>query len=149
MRAVVQRVKSARVEVESETVGQTGEGILVYLGVGVEDTEKDLKYLSDKVANLRVFPDESGKMNISVSEKKGGILVISQFTLFADARKGRRPSYNNAATPDKARTLYEGFVNSLKEKGLTVATGIFQARMNVISLNDGPVTILLDSHKQF
>jgi len=149
MRAVVQRIESARVEVENRIVGETGKGLLVYLGVGDDDTERDLRYLADKIVSLRIFPDAQGKMNKSVEDIQGGILVVSQFTLYADARKGRRPSYNRAAEPEKAEKLYTQFIDSLRNKNISVSSGIFQAKMNVYSQNDGPVTILLDSEKTF
>ena len=149
MRAVVQRTGSARVEVDNRIVGEIGKGLLVYLGIGNEDTEKDLLYLVEKLVNLRIFPDEGGKMNRSVLDIKGGILVVSQFTLYADARKGRRPSYNKAAEPGKAEKLYKKFLDSLGERNIRVSAGIFQAEMNVVSQNEGPVTILLDSQKTF
>lgn len=149
MRTVVQRVSSCTVTVDDETTGKIGGGLLVLLGIRSGDSEKDANYLAEKIANLRVFPDEDGKMNLSVKDIGGEVLVVSQFTLFGDCRKGRRPSYNDAAPPEVAECLYEYFVNSLKELGLPVATGLFQAMMEVNLVNDGPVTILLDSEKNF
>ena len=149
MRAVVQRVENASVEVSGEIVGRLDEGLLVYLGVGKEDTEADVRYLADKVANLRIYTDEEGKMNLSTLDTGKGVMVVSQFTLYADARKGRRPSYNNAAYPEAANELYLGFVGELAGRGIDVATGQFQAIMRVKYENIGPVTILLDSNKEF
>ncbi len=149
MRAVVQRVRSAHVSVDGETVGAIGPGLLVYLGVGTEDSVSDAAYLAEKIAYLRIFNDREGRMNRSLVDEEGSILMVSQFTLYADARKGRRPSYSQAAYPDQARTLYESVISSLAELGLPVESGKFQAMMEVSSVNDGPVTILLDSKKQF
>jgi D-tyrosyl-tRNA(Tyr) deacylase len=149
MRAVVQRVTEARVEVAGEPVGEIGAGLLVLLGVGREDTRDDADYLADKTVNLRVFDDDEGKMNRSLSEFGGAILVVSQFTLYGDVRRGRRPSYSDAAEPEKANQLYEYFVERLRSFGVKVETGIFQAMMKVSLTNDGPVTILLDSRKAF
>ncbi len=149
MRAVVQRVSRASVTVAGEVTGEIGPGLLVLLGVSSADTEKEAAYLADKVANLRIFADDNDKMNLSVSETGGAVLVVSQFTLYGDCRKGRRPSYNDAAPPDLAECLYEYFVKSLRKTGITVATGRFQAMMAVELVNDGPVTILLDSEKLF
>ncbi|MFO7605518.1 MAG: D-aminoacyl-tRNA deacylase [Desulfurivibrionaceae bacterium] len=149
MRAVVQRVKGCKVTVGGEISGEIGTGLLVLLGVGSGDSQKDAAYLADKVANLRVFPDQDDKMNLSVKDIGGEVLVVSQFTLFGDCRKGRRPSYNDAAPPDKAERLYEHFVEILTGQGLATATGRFQAMMSVTLTNDGPVTILLDSEKKF
>jgi D-aminoacyl-tRNA deacylase len=145
MRAVVQRVVDARVEVEGEVVGSAPRGILVYVGVAMADTEADAAWVADKAANLRIFEDAEGKMNRSVIDEAGSALVISQFTLLADSRKGRRPSYSEAAPPEIARPLYERFVERLKGLIPRVETGIFQAQMRVYSSNEGPVTILLDS----
>ncbi|HUU81090.1 MAG TPA: D-aminoacyl-tRNA deacylase [Acidobacteriota bacterium] len=149
MRAVVQRVKESRVEVKGETVGAIGPGLLILLGVGEDDSEKDCDYLANKVANLRIFPDTKGFMNLSLMEIEGAALVVSQFTLWGDCRKGRRPSFVGAASPDRARELYEHFIKLLKEKGLHVATGQFQEMMDVHLINDGPVTLMLDSEKTF
>ncbi len=149
MRAVVQRVAQARVEVEDRVSGEIGPGLLVLLGVGEGDTEKDSAYLADKVANLRVFADERGMMNRSVRDVEGGVLLVSQFTLWGDCRKGRRPSFVRAAPPETARVLYERVADGLRERDLTVATGEFQAMMQVHLVNDGPVTLLIDSGKEF
>ncbi len=149
MRAVVQRVKRARVEVGGQTVGEVGPGLLIFLGVGEEDSEKDGDYLANKIAHLRIFPDDQGLMNLSLTEIEGAVLVVSQFTLWGDCRKGRRPSFTRAAPPEKARELYEHFIEILRGKGLQVATGKFQEMMDVHLVNDGPVTLLLDSLKTF
>lgn len=149
MRAVVQRVLKAVVNVDGESVGRIGQGILVLLGVGREDTEKDIGYLAEKVVNLRIFEDENGKMNISLLDIKGELLVVSQFTLYGDCRSGKRPGYDKAARPEAAKELYESFVECCKSYGLKVETGVFQAMMQVELQNDGPVTLLLDSKKEF
>lgn len=145
MRAVIQRVTYARVEVESSVVGEIEAGVLVLLGVAKGDTAADADYVAAKVAGLRIFSDEAGKMNLSVLDAGGAMLAISQFTLYGDTRKGRRPSFDAAAPPDEARALYEHFVAASRQLGLTVATGIFQADMKVSLLNDGPVTLIVDS----
>ena len=149
MRTVVQRVKESRVEVKNRVVGQIGPGLLILLGVGQDDTLKDCEYLANKISHLRIFSDEKGFMNLSLLDTKGAALVVSQFTLWGDCRKGRRPSFVKAAPPEPARDLYEHFVELLKRKGLTVATGMFQEMMDVHLINDGPVTLMLDSHKTF
>jgi D-tyrosyl-tRNA(Tyr) deacylase len=149
MRAVVQRVTDARVTVEGRLCGRIREGLLVYLGVAAEDSEQDLKTMADKVVNLRIFPDGEDKMNLSVLDTGGGVLVVSQFTLYGDARRGRRPSYTAAAEPRKARSFYERFCQEIRRRGLQVETGEFAARMEVRYTNSGPVTILLDSTKLF
>jgi D-tyrosyl-tRNA(Tyr) deacylase len=149
MRAVVQRVLEARVRVEGETAGSIGEGLLVFLGVGKGDGPADSDWLAEKVAQLRIFADADGVMNESLVEQGGAVLVVSQFTLFADARKGRRPSYSEAAAPDEARPLYERFVETLRYSVVRVETGRFQESMQVSLVNNGPVTILLDSKKAF
>lgn len=149
MRAVVQRVKEAKVEVEGRIVGEIGKGLLVLLGVGEEDTGSDGEYLANKIANLRIFPDEKGLMNLSVLDTEGAVLVVSQFTLWGDCRKGRRPSFAHAARPGKAAALYEAFMEDLKALGLRVASGRFQEMMDVHLINDGPVTLMLDSAKAF
>ena len=149
MRAVVQRVKEARVEVDGRTAGEIGPGLLVFLGIGEEDSEKDGDYLANKVAHLRIFSDERDLMNLSLIETGGAALVVSQFTLWGDCRKGRRPSFTRAARPEKARELYRYFVGVLRGKGLQVATGEFQEMMDVHLVNDGPVTLLIDSSKLF
>ncbi len=149
MRAVVQRVTEASVTVEGKTVGAIGPGLLVFLGVSREDTEKDGAYLAEKLAGLRIFEDEEEKMNRSVAQVGGSILLVSQFTLYGDVRHGKRPSFTQAAAPDVANRLYEQLADSLRAKGIPVATGQFQAHMEVALVNDGPVTILLDSGKTF
>lgn len=149
MRAVVQRVSSCTVRVDSKITGSIKRGILVYLGVCNNDGPNDLDYLIRKTTNLRIFPDREGKMNRSVKEINGEIMVVSQFTLCADTRKGNRPSYNNAALPEEAEKMYNSFVEELQTSGLKVATGQFQASMEVAYVNDGPVTILIDSKKIF
>lgn len=149
MRAVVQRVTEADVTVENRKTGEIHKGLVVLLGVEDGDTEKDADYIADKVAGLRIFDDSEGVMNLSVKDIGGGVLSISQFTLLADARKGRRPSYIKAARPEKAKELYEYFNKKLEADGIQIGTGIFQAEMLVKIYNDGPVTILLDSRKLF
>ncbi len=146
MRAVIQRVSSARVSVGAETTGAIDRGLLVLLGVTHSDTDEDARWLADKIASLRVFEDESGRMNRSVVETMGGILVVSQFTLFASTRKGARPSYNDAAKPEHAEPLYENFVGHVRTAlGRAVPTGRFGAMMRVELVNDGPVTLMIDS----
>lgn len=149
MRAVVQRVHSASVEVGAETVGSIGRGLVVFLGVGVEDFPEDALYLAQKVAGLRIFEDQAGRMNLSLQEVGGAVLSVSQFTLYGDCRKGRRPSFGEAAPPERAEELYQRFNDELRKQGVEVATGRFQALMRVRVDNDGPVTILLDSRKRF
>lgn len=145
MRAVIQRVLSSSVTVEGQTVGEIGPGLMVLLGVGKGDTEQDVAWMVEKVANLRIFEDEAGKMNRSVLDGSKAILAVSQFTLFGDARKGRRPSFIDACEPTEAKRLYERFCDGCRAAGLSVATGVFAADMKVALVNDGPVTILLDS----
>lgn len=149
MRAVVQRVEKARVTVEGRETGRIGAGLVVYLAVGQGDSAADCVYLAEKIAGLRIFEDEKGLMNLSVKESGGEVLCISQFTLYGDCRKGRRPSFIAAAPPEEAALLFEEFCTGLKEKGLVVATGLFGAAMRIEQINDGPVTILLDSRKTF
>jgi D-aminoacyl-tRNA deacylase len=149
MRAVVQRVARARVTVEDEVVGEIGQGLLVLLGVGAGDRESDADYLADKVMGLRIFGDQNGKMNLSVSEAGGAVLVVSQFTLYGDVRRGKRPSFDDAAHPQLARELYRYFLERIRGAGLICETGRFQEMMQVELVNDGPVTILLDSAKAF
>lgn len=149
MRAVVQRVTQASVTVENETVGAIGSGVMVLVGVSKEDTDKDLKYIVEKVMNLRIFDDENGVMNRSVLDAGGSILAVSQFTLYGDARGGRRPSYFTAAGPEMANDYYERAVAAWRENGIHVETGRFRTEMMVSLVNDGPVTILLDSEKNF
>ena len=149
MRAVVQRVSRARVTVGNDLAGEIGSGLLVLLGVSKDDTEADADYLSNKIIGLRVFEDAGGKMNRAVAEAEGSVLVVSQFTLYGDVRHGKRPSFDAAATPEKARGLYEYFVERIRAAGLRCETGRFQEMMQVELVNDGPVTILLDSSKAF
>jgi D-aminoacyl-tRNA deacylase len=149
MRAVVQRVRDCSVTVEGRLTGSIAAGLLVYLGVGRNDTEREARYISDKIVNLRIFVDEAGKMNLSALDVKAEVLVVSQFTLYGDAREGRRPSYTEAAEPGSARSLYERVLSFLAESGLRVQHGEFQASMEVAYRNLGPVTILLDSEKKF
>ena len=149
MRAVVQRVTGASVTVEGETVGAVGPGLMVLIGVSKEDTDKDLKYIVEKVQNLRVFDDENGVMNRSILDAGGSILAVSQFTLYGDARGGRRPSYFRAAGPEMANELYERAVAAWRDQGIHVETGRFRTEMKVSLVNDGPGTILLDSEKAF
>jgi D-tyrosyl-tRNA(Tyr) deacylase len=149
MRAVVQRVSRAEVRVGEEIVGRIGMGLLVLLGVGKTDTEAAGEVLAEKIANLRVFDDDHGKMNRSLLEISGQALCVSQFTLYGDCRKGRRPSYDQAAAPDQAVRFYESFVNSLRQRGVPTETGRFRAKMDVELVNDGPVTLLLDSDRLF
>ena len=149
MRAVVQRVTAAKVTVGDRVTGEIGTGLLVLLGVDQGDGPTDLQYIASKVRDLRIFADDEGKMNRSVLDIQGGVLVVSQFTLSGDARNGRRPSFASAAAPPIARALYEAVVRELTASGLRVATGEFQAMMQVSLVNDGPVTILLDSRKSF
>ena len=149
MRAVIQRVSEASVVVDHQSVGTIRQGLLVLLGVAQGDTSLDVDYLADKTTGLRIFEDDAGKMNLSVAEIGGSILVVSQFTLLGDCRKGRRPGFTAAAPPELADTLYEEYVTSLRNRGTTVATGVFRADMQVALVNDGPVTIMLDSRKQF
>ena len=149
MRAVLQRVNSAQVMVNNRVIGKIGPGLLVFLGVSREDDRHDVDYLVDKTTNLRIFEDQEGKMNISILDFGGSMLIVSQFTLLADCRKGRRPSFIAAAEPEKALELYQYFIEQVKKKGIYVATGEFQALMEVSLVNHGPVTILLDSKKVF
>jgi D-tyrosyl-tRNA(Tyr) deacylase len=145
MRAVVQRVKQARVSAEGKVIGEIEQGLLVFVGVGKEDEEADADYLAAKIPQLRVFEDAEGKFNRSLLDTKGAILVVAQFTLFADCRKGRRPSFSDAAEPGKAHKLYHRFIAKLKENAICVSQGEFQAHMQVELVNDGPVTLLLDT----
>ncbi len=147
MRAVIQRVSRANVAVEGRVVGEIGAGLLVLLGVGRADELESAANLAEKIVNLRIFSDEAGKMNLSLLDAGGSALVVSQFTLFADTRGGRRPSYIQAAAPEEANRLYQEFVRSMRALGVRVETGVFQAHMQVDLVNDGPVTILLDSEK--
>jgi len=149
MRAVVQRVGRAQVSVEKEIVGQIGPGLLVLLGISKNDTQSDADYMAAKIPGLRIFDDEKGKMNLSLVDTHGAVLAVSQFTLYGDARKGKRPSFDEAAPPQLARELYEHFVKRIREAGVICETGRFQATMQVELVNDGPVTILLDSKRTF
>lgn len=149
MRAVVQRVSRASVTVEGRLTGEIGSGLMILLGVGREDTSLIAMSMAEKVANLRIFEDDQGKMNRSLLDVKGAALVVSQFTLYGDARGQRRPSFISAAPPEKAKALYEEFTLAMRELGVSVATGIFQTMMSVELVNEGPVTILLDSEKTF
>jgi D-tyrosyl-tRNA(Tyr) deacylase len=149
MRAVVQRVIQARVEVDGRVVGEIEAGLAVLLGVAVGDSESDADYIADKIISLRIFSDADGRMNLSLLDRGGAILVVSQFTLYGDTRRGRRPSYTEAAEPEKANLLYTYFVDRLRRAAVKVETGVFQAHMQVNLTNDGPVTILVDSRKHF
>jgi D-aminoacyl-tRNA deacylase len=149
MRAVVQRVRRAEVRIGDEVVGRIARGLVVLLGVGKSDTEAAGEALAEKIANLRVFDDDQGRMNRSLLETGGQVLCVSQFTLYGDCRKGRRPSYDQAAAPDQAVLLYESFVDSLRRRGIPTETGRFRAMMDVELVNDGPVTLLLDSDRLF
>jgi len=147
MRAVIQRVKSAEVWVDGRLTGKIGKGLLIFIGVAKGDGEDDLNYLASKIPNLRIFEDESEKFNLSLKEIGGELLVVSQFTLYGDLRKGRRPSFTEAEEPSIAKALYERFISELKSQGIPIQTGEFQAKMEVHLVNDGPVTLLLDSKK--
>ena len=149
MRAVVQRVSEASVTVEGEEVGRIGRGLMVLVGFGPDDEDGDLEYMASKVVELRVFEDEQGKMNLSVRDIGGGVLLVPNFTLHADCRRGRRPSFSGAAPPDMARALFERFVEMVRGMGVPVGAGVFGAHMHVALVNDGPVTLLLDSKKTF
>jgi len=149
MRAVVQRVSSSKVTVDGEVIGNINKGLLVLLGVTHEDTSKDVDYIIDKVLNLRIFEDENEKMNLSLKDVEGELLVVSQFTLYGDCRKGSRPSFSNAARPEVATKLYEEFIDKARKEGIVTQTGMFGAHMMVDLTNDGPVTILLESNRDF
>ena len=149
MRAVLQRVSQGSVKIDSEVIGKIGPGLVIFLGIGQEDNESDIKYLTEKIINLRIFEDGAGKMNCSVLDKKLELLAISQFTLYGDCRKGRRPSFSTAAPPKEAAVIYEKFITEIKKYGLKVETGRFQAMMNIELINTGPVTMLLDSKRTF
>ncbi|HHT51148.1 MAG TPA: D-tyrosyl-tRNA(Tyr) deacylase [Eubacteriaceae bacterium] len=149
MRAVIQRVKFASVQINNKVVSKINKGLLVFLGVKEDDNEKDVSYLVDKVINLRIFEDQEEKMNLSLKDISGELLVVSQFTLYGDCKKGRRPSFIKAANPERAKLLYERFINETQKLGIITQHGEFQAHMIVNIENDGPVTILLDSEKQF
>jgi len=147
MRALVQRVSEASVVVDSSTVGQIQKGLLIFLGIRQDDTDAQVEQLATKIVQLRIFPDSDGKMNLSVRDISGEMLIVSQFTLYGDIRKGNRPSYLDAAKPEKALALYECFIEKCRRKGFPVATGVFQAHMEVRLINDGPVTIWCDTEK--
>ncbi|HTV14665.1 MAG TPA: D-aminoacyl-tRNA deacylase [Acidobacteriaceae bacterium] len=149
MRAVVQRVSRASVSVDHKVVGETGPGLLVLLGVAQSDAASDADYLAEKIAGLRIFEDSEGKMNLDVAQTGGAILAVSQFTLYGDVRRGKRPSFDAAARPEQARDLYERFIAEIRRRGLRCETGQFQAMMSVSLVNQGPVTILLDSERLF
>ena len=149
MRAVIQRVKSASVTVEGKVVSEIRKGLLVFLGVAQEDTPADVDYMASKIANLRIFEDDEGRMNLSILDVGGEALVVSQFTLYGDCRKGRRPSFIHAARPEKADPLYQAFMDEISRLGVPVKAGIFQAMMDIELINDGPVTMMLDSNKLF
>ncbi len=151
MRAVIQRVKIAKVIVNNKIVSEIGRGLLVFLGIGKEDNEKDFEYISRKLANLRIFEDENSKFNLSISDINGEILIVSQFTLYGDCRKGRRPSFDQAETVEKSLIIYNNFIDYFKKNysNIPIKEGIFQAHMEIELINDGPVTFLLDSKKIF
>jgi D-tyrosyl-tRNA(Tyr) deacylase len=149
MRAVIQRVTSARVTVDGRQTGAIYAGLLVLLGVHHDDTNRDVSWLAKKIVNLRIFEDSAGKMNLSLLDTGGAMLIVSQFTLLGDCRKGRRPSWSQAAPPDTANRLYQDFISAVNDLGITTQSGEFQAMMEVSLVNSGPVTMLLDSHKQF
>lgn len=149
MRAVVQRVSEAAVNVADGTVGQIAQGVLVYLGVASDDTPEDIAYLVNKVRHLRIFPDDQGMMNLNVEQVGGACLVVSAFTTLGDARKGNRPAYTAAAAPQDANVMYENFCSALRDTGLRVETGRFQAHMAVHAINDGPICVLIDSRRVF
>lgn len=149
MRAVVQRVNAAAVTVDELETGRIGHGLLVYLGVGADDTQVDFEYLLKRVLALRIFADERGHMNLSVKDVQGSVLLVSQFTLYGDVRKGNRPSFVGAMAPEQALEIYKAFADGIRREGISCEEGVFGAMMAVSSINDGPVTILLDSHKKF
>lgn len=149
MRAVVQRVASAKVEVEGEITGKISKGLLIFLGIGEDDDDNDLAYLFDKIVGLRIFEDHNNKMNLSIQDIGGEILVISQFTLYGDVRRGKRPSFSKSAHPDIAKEVYKEFIEKAKDIGIHTEEGVFGAHMDISLVNDGPVTILIDSKKEF
>ncbi|ADY56397.1 D-tyrosyl-tRNA(Tyr) deacylase [Syntrophobotulus glycolicus DSM 8271] len=149
MRAVVQRVKKASVRVNHEIISQIGRGVLVLIGIGRNEQEEDIDWMTEKISGLRIFEDEQGKMNLSVMDIGGEILIVSQFTLFGDCRRGKRPSFSEACPPQEAKPIYDRLLKRFEEKGIAVSTGIFQAEMDLDLINWGPVTLLLDSRKNF
>lgn len=149
MRAIIQRVNNAKVDIDNNTSGAISKGLLILLGIGQEDNEEDIKYLTDKIMNLRIFEDENEKMNLSLLDIEGELLIVSQFTLYGDCRKGRRPNFMKAAKPNDANVLYEKFISVCSEYNIKIESGEFGADMKVDLINDGPVTILLDSKKEF
>lgn len=149
MRTVVQRVSRAQVSIENKIKGSIGKGLVVFVGISADDSEKDIQWLAEKIVHLRIFEDDAGKMNTSLTDIEGEMLIISQFTLYGDCRKGRRPGFSGAAPPLMAEPYYLKFVQEVKNKGIQVATGTFQTDMQVELINDGPVTLLLDSEKKF
>lgn len=149
MRAVVQRISQGKVEVDNSVTGEIDRGLLVYLGIALGDTEEDVKYMVEKITNLRIFEDSDEKMNLSLIDINGKLLVVSQFTLMGDCRKGRRPNFSEAARPENAQELYKKFIEECRKNNVEVETGVFQAHMMVHSINDGPVTMLIDSKKIF
>lgn len=149
MRAIVQRVKSAQIKINASLIAQIGKGLLVYLGVGRDDNEADAKFIADKIANLRTFADNNDKMNLNVKDAAGQVLIVSNFTLFGDCRKGRRPGFDAAAEPIQAEKLYEKVIELVKAEGLEVQKGVFAAYMDVTASNDGPINLLIDSKRQF
>lgn len=149
MRAVIQRVKEAQVLIDNKIAGKIENGLLVFAGFKPDDSPKDIRWMAEKIVHLRIFEDKNGKMNHSLTEIHGEVLIVSQFTLYGDCKKGRRPGYSNAAPPDIANRLYEDFIQEVKKQDIPVATGVFQASMEVKLTNDGPVTLLLDSEKIF
>lgn len=149
MRTVLQRVKSASVHINGEVSGKISAGLVVLLGISSNDTIKDVRWMAEKVINLRIFDDQNGKMNLSLADINGEMLIVSQFTLYGDCRKGRRPGFSTAAPPEIAKPLYEEFIKEVKNRQIQVATGIFQAEMEISLINHGPVTLLLDSEKKF
>ena len=149
MRAVVQRVGRAQVEIDGEISGKIERGLVVLLGISSQDSETDVNWMADKLVHLRIFSDRNDKMNLNLADISGEMLIISQFTLYGDCRKGRRPGFSAAAPPDLAKPLYEGFIENVKQLGIRTASGVFQAEMQVSLVNDGPVTLMLDSKKNF
>jgi D-aminoacyl-tRNA deacylase len=149
MRAVIQRVKQASVIVNDHQTAAIGKGVVVFIGIGQDDTSKEINWIVEKIVNLRIFPDSEGKMNLSLSDIDAEVLIVSQFTLYGDCRKGRRPGFSGAAAPGIAEPLYNQMISEMQKRGITTATGIFQTMMDISLTNDGPVTLLLDSDKLF